>query len=311
MEFRDYYQVLGVDRAASADEIKRAYRKLARKYHPDVSKDPDAEKRMQAVNEAYAALSDPEKRVAYDQLGRGFREGQDFRPPPDWDAGFEFSSGRPGAQAGDFSDFFSSLFGDAGRGGRHGRFRMQGEDHHAKILIDLEDALHGTTRAVTLRVPGVDAQGHVAVRERTLNVKIPRGLSDGQQIRLTGQGSPGPGGGPPGDLYLEVRFRPHPRYRVEGRDIVQTVPVTPWELALGGAIQVATPGGTVEVRIPPASQTGRKLRLKGRGLPGATPGDLYLELQVVLPPADSDRARELYATMARELAFDPRRTAGG
>jgi len=312
MEFRDYYQVLGVERSASADEIKRAYRKLARKYHPDVSKAPDAEQRMQAVNEAYAALSDPEKRAAYDQVGRGFHAGQEFRPPPDWDAGFEFSfGGGPGGQAGDFSDFFSTLFGGMGGAGGQRGFRTHGEDHHAKIMIDLEDALHGATRAIALRVPTVDPRGHVAVRERTLHVKIPRGVADGQQIRLAGQGSPGLGGGPPGDLYLEVRFHPHPRFRVDGRDILQSVPVAPWELALGGAIEVATPGGTVQVKIPPGSQTGRKLRLKGRGIPGTTPGDLYLELQVVLPPADSDKARELYESMARELAFDPRRAAGG
>ncbi len=314
MEFRDYYQVLGVERGAGADEIKRAYRKLARKYHPDVSKAPDAEQQMKAVNEAYAVLSDPEKRAAYDQVGRGFHAGQDFRPPPDWDAGFEFSfggPGGPGGQAGEFSDFFESLFGAMGRGPRAGGFRRHGEDHHAKIVIDLEDSLRGATRGVSLRVPVMDEQGRVMVRERTLDVKIPRGIAEGQQIRLAGQGSPGLGGGPPGDLYLEVRFRPHPRYRVDGRDILVTVPVAPWELALGAPVRVDTPGGPVEVKVPPGSQTGRKLRLKGRGIPGATPGDLYLELQVVLPPADSDKARRLYETMARELAFDPRRSTGG
>lgn len=307
MEFRDYYQVLGVDRSASADEIKRAYRKLARKYHPDVSKAADAEQQMKAVNEAYAVLSDPEKRAAYDEVGRGMHAGQEFHPPPDWDAGFEFSFGGAGGQAGEFSDFFSTLFGDLGRGGRHAGFRARGEDHHAKIVIDLEDAYHGATRAVSLRVPSMDAQGRVTVRERTLQVRIPRGIADGQQIRLAGQGSPGLGGGAAGDLFLEVRFRSHPRYRVEGRDVYQTVPLAPWELALGATIPVTTPGGPVDVKVPPGSQPGRKLRLKGRGIPGAAPGDLYLELQVVLPPADSDKARRIYETMARELAFDPRR----
>jgi curved DNA-binding protein len=316
MEFRDYYSALGVGRDATADEIKRAYRKLARKYHPDVSKEPGAEQKMQEINEAWAVLSDPEKRAAYDQLGRNYRAGQEFRPPPDWDAGFEFSrAGDPfGAQAGDFSDFFASLFGGFGGGasrGGHERFRMRGEDHHAKVMIDLEDALHGATRQITLRVPSVDAHGRVAVRERTLNVRIPQGVRDGQQIRLAGQGMAGSGGGPAGDLYLEVRFRPHPRYRVDGRDIFETIPVAPWELALGATIKVPTPTGTVEVKVPPGSQTGRKLRLKGRGIPGNPPGDLYLVMEVVLPPADSERARKLYETMARELHFDPRRGLGG
>lgn len=316
MEFRDYYSALGVGRDATADEIKRAYRKLARKYHPDVSKEPGAEQKMQEINEAWAVLSDPEKRAAYDQLGRNYRAGQEFRPPPDWDAGFEFSRGADpfGAQAGDFSDFFASLFGGFGGGpsrGGHERFRMRGEDHHAKVMIDLEDALHGATRQITLRVPSVDAHGRVAVRERTLNVRIPQGVRDGQQIRLAGQGMAGSGGGPAGDLYLEVRFRPHPRYRVDGRDIFETVPVAPWELALGATIKVPTPTGTVEVKVPPGSQTGRKLRLKGRGIPGNPPGDLYLVMEVVLPPADSERARKLYETMARELRFDPRRGLGG
>lgn len=309
MEFRDYYQALGVARGASADEIKRAYRKLARKYHPDVSKEPDAQARMQEINEAWAVLADPEKRAAYDRLGRNFSAGQDFRPPPDWDAGFEFSGNRGSfGGGGDFSDFFSTLFGETGRGPQPGggRFRTRGEDHRAKILIELEDAYEGAERPVTLRVPDADAHGRVGVRERTLNVRIPKGVRDGQSIRLAGQGSSGIGGGPAGDLYLELRFAPHPRYRVEGRDVFVSVPVAPWEMALGASIKVATPSGTIEVQVPAGSQTGRKLRLKGRGVPGVPPGDLYLVLEVVLPSADSARARELYETMARELDFDPR-----
>lgn len=314
MEFKDYYQTLGVERGAPADDIKRAYRKLARKYHPDVSKEAGAEQKMQEINEAWAVLSDPEKRAAYDQLGRNFRAGQDFRPPPDWDAGFEFSSGAGpfGGDGGDFSDFFSTLFGGLGGAQRpgQGHFRTRGEDHHAKVMIDLEEALHGATRAFTLQSPAVDEHGRVQLHERTLNVKIPVGVRDGQHIRLAGQGKSGMGGGPAGDLYLEIRFKPHPRYRVDGRDIFETVPVTPWELALGGTIKVPTPSGPVEVKVPAGSQTGRKLRLKGRGIPGSPPGDLYLILEVVLPPADSGRARELYETMAQELAFDPRRGLG-
>ena len=309
MEFKDYYETLGVQRKAAQDEIKKAYRKLARKYHPDVSKEPDAETRMKEVNEAHAVLSDPEKRAAYDQLGQGNRAGQDFRPPPDWDAGFEFSGRGPGdAKAADFSDFFAELFGR--RGGEGARFHARGEDHHAKILLDLEDAYRGATRLITMRVPHVDDHGHVVLAERALEVRIPKGVHEGQVIRLAGQGSAGTGDGSAGDLYLEVHFKPHSRYRVEGRDVYATLPVAPWEAALGASVRYDVPDGAVDVRVPEASQTGRKLRLKGRGVPGALPGDLYLVLEVILPPARSVRARELYETMARELAFDPRRAEG-
>ncbi|MGJ7459229.1 DnaJ C-terminal domain-containing protein [Halomonas sp. RA08-2] len=313
MEFKDYYQVLGVAKSATADDIKKAYRKLARKYHPDVSKESDAEQRMQEINEAKAVLSDPEKRLAYDQLAQQYRSGQDFQPPPDWDAGFEFSGrGFEEADLGEFSDFFANLFGQGGRPGREGRgYQMRGEDRHAKVVIDLADAFHGATRGITLQVPQVDAQGRVVSREHTLSVRIPKGVKEGQHIRLSGQGSPGIGGGPAGDLYLEIHFSPDSRYRVEGRDVYQTVPVTPWEAALGASIETPTPSGGVKLKVPAGSQTGRRLRLKGRGIPGPEPGDLYVELEVVLPPADTDRARELYETMAHELAFDPRQRKGG
>lgn len=318
MEFKDYYQTLGVSRDATAEDIKKAFRKLARKYHPDVSKAPDAEARMQEVNEAYAVLSDPEKRAAYDQVGRGRQPGEDFRPPPHWDAGFEFSGGgfRPGDDTG-FSDFFSELFGrmGAGRtryhtgvppGGAAGRFRTRGEDHHAKVLLDLEDAFSGATRQITLRTPRLDAHGHTVVDDRTLNVHIPRGLHEGQVIRLSGQGAAGPGGGPAGDLLLEVHFRPHPRFQVDGRDLHATLPLAPWEAALGAEVPVPLPGGAVKVKIPPGTQSGRQLRLRGKGIPAEPPGDLRLTVQVVLPPAQTEKARRLYETMARELAFDPR-----
>ncbi|TLF52554.1 J domain-containing protein [Halomonas urmiana] len=313
MEFKDYYQVLGVEKTATTEEIKKAYRKLARQYHPDVSKESEAEQRMQEINEAKAVLTDPEKRLAYDQLGERYRSGQDFQPPPDWDAGFEFSGGGfEEADLGEFSDFFANLFGRGGRAGRGSRgYQMRGEDRHAKIVIDLEDAYHGATRAITLQVPRVDAQGRVLSREHTLNVRIPKGVKAGQHIRLAGQGGLGMGGGPAGDLFLEIHFTPDPRYRVEGRDVHQRVPVTPWEAALGASIETPTPLGVVKVKVPAGSQSGRQLRLKGRGIPGPEPGDLYVELEVVLPPADTDRARELYETMARELAFDPRRRRGG
>jgi len=309
LEFKDYYQTLGVAREATAEEIKKAFRKLARKYHPDVSKEANAEARMKDVNEAYAVLSDPEKRAAYDQLGRGRHAGEEFRPPPDWDAGFEFSGpGGFGGEGADFSDFFAELFGrQAGRGAR---FRARGEDHHAKILLDLEDAYRGGSRVVTLRVPRVDDEGRLTVTEHSLDVRIPKGVHEGQVIRLARQGSPGAGGGEPGDLYLEVHFNPHARYRVEGRDVYATLRVAPWEAALGATVRAALPDGEVDVRVPEGSQTGRKLRLKGRGIPAGQPGDLYLVLEVVLPPARTPKARELYQAMARELAFDPRHVPG-
>ena len=314
MEFKDYYQLLGVDRAATEADIKKAYRRLARKFHPDVNKAPDAQARMQEVNEAYEVLRDPQKRAAYDRVGRGWEGGQEFRPPPDWDAGFEFSGGpQDGGDLGGFSDFFEALFGHARRGGTPwagpGR-ALRGEDHHAKVLVSLEDAFRGATRTLTLQEAGLDAAGRVVTHERRLEVAIPRGIRPGQQIRLAGQGSPGPGGGPPGDLYLEVQFEPHPRWRVDGRDLVLTLPVAPWEAALGATVRVPTPEGTVEMAVPAGSQAGRKLRLKGRGIPGQPPGDLYVVLELVLPRAGSERARELYRQMARDLAFDPRAGMG-
>jgi curved DNA-binding protein len=307
VEYRDYYKALGVPREATIDEIKKAYRKLARKYHPDVSKEADAETRMREVNEAYAVLSDAEKRAAYDEVGRGYQPGQEFRPPPDWDAGFEFSGpGRSGAEAADFSDFFAELFGRMGRTERGGAFHMRGEDHHAKVLLEIEDAYAGAVRQISLRVPRIDAQGRMTVDTRTLNVKIPKGVREGQIIRLTGQGAPGMGEAKPGDLLLEVHFRPHARYRVDGRDLRFELPVAPWEAALGAVVPVEVPDGRLQVRIPAGAQSGRVLRVRGRGIPGEPPGNLLLEIRVVLPEATTPKAKELYETMARELAFDPR-----
>lgn len=308
VEFKDYYQTLGVDRDAAIPDIKKAYRKLARKYHPDISKEPDAALRMQEINEAKAVLTDPEKRAAYDQLGERYHAGQDFRPPPDWDAGFEFSGGGfEDIDLGEFSDFFANLFGRGGQRTHRGH-RMQGGDRHARIYVDLEDAYRGAVRTVTLHVPQTDAQGHVSVREHNLKVRIPKGIKEGQHIRLAGQGQPGIGGGEPGNLYLEVHFTPNPDYRVEGRDVFATLRVAPWEAALGAAIDVPTPSGQVHLKIPKGSQGGRKLRLKGRGLPGDEPGDLYFVLEVVLPPAHTDKARRLYESMARDMPFNPRQT---
>ena len=309
MEFKDYYTIMGVARDATQDEIKRAYRKLARKYHPDVSKEPDAEARFKELGEAYEVLKDPEKRAAYDQLGANWKAGQEFRPPPDWDAGFEFSGGY--ADSGAFSDFFESLFGRSGAGRPGGAtFHARGEDHHARILIDLEDAYHGATRTISLHAPQLDGQGHVRIREHTLSVRIPKGVRQGQHIRLAGQGTPGLGGGPAGDLYLEVEFKPHRLYRVDGRDLYLDLPLAPWEAALGAKVKVPTPEGVVDLTVPAGSAAGRKLRLKGRGIPGNPAGDLYVELQIALPPAETEAAREFYRTMQQELAFNPRSRLG-
>jgi curved DNA-binding protein len=307
VEYKDYYQTLGVEKSASADEIKKAYRKLVRKYHPDVSKHKDADSKTKEINEAYEVLGDAEKRTAYDELGTGRRAGQEFHPPPDWASAFG---------GGDMdSDFFSDLFAHVGRrsrgGGAGGGYQMRGEDIHATITVDLGDAYRGATRTITMRVPQRDPSGRVVTTDKSLDVKIPKGVLPGQQLRLAGQGHPGIGGGPPGDLYLEIQLKPDPRYRVEGANVYETVPVAPWEAALGAKITVPTPSGEVEVTVPPGSQTGRKLRLKGRGIPARPPGDLYLVLEVVLPPADNDKARQVYETMAREFAsFNPRARIG-
>lgn len=309
VEYKDYYKTLGLEKSASPEEIKKAYRKLVRQYHPDLSKHENATEKTKEINEAYGVLGDAEKRAAYDDLGRrGQQTREGFRPPPDWGSQYDFS----GAGT---EDVFADLFAHMGRRGRAGAgpgagFQMRGEDIHAAITIDLPDAYTGATRNIGLRVPVQHAQGHVAMQEKTLSVNIPKGVTPGQQLRLGGQGQPGIGGGPAGDLYLEIQYREDPRYRVDGANVYQTVPVTPWEAALGARISVPTPSGTVEVAVPAGSQAGRKLRLKGRGIPAATPGDLYLILEVALPPANSPRAKELYEQMAREMSFNPRNNMG-
>jgi curved DNA-binding protein len=318
LEFKDYYQTLGVARDAPADVIKKAYRKLARKYHPDISKEPDAGKRMAEINEAHTVLSDPEKRAAYDQLGQ-HQPGQDFRPPPGWDEGMEFSQHRrSAAESAEFSQFFSEIFGRMGREGPHARERSSdgsatypGNDHHARILLDIEDSFSGASRQLNLRAPKLDPKGYVVLEERTLNVKIPAGIREGQVIRLGGQGEPGIGNGKAGDLLLEVQFKPHPRLRADGRDLLLTLPLAPWEAALGAVIPVELPGGAINVRIPAGAGSGKmrekQLRVRGKGLPSDPPGDLYIDLRIVAPPADTPKAKELYEALAKETAFDARK----
>jgi curved DNA-binding protein len=265
MEFKDYYAIMGVSRDATPEQVKQAYRKLARKYHPDVSKEKDAEARFKEVGEAYEVLRDPEKRAAYDQLGSGPPPGQSFNPPPDWGTGFEFRGagnagpGEGGAAFGDASEFFESLFGRAaGRGGFGQRRRERGEDHHARVTVDLEASLEGATRSLTLNMPELDEQGRPHLRQRTLNVKIPRGIQAGQHIRLAGQGEKLPGETKAGDLFLEVGFAPHRLYRPDGRDLYLDLPVAPWEAALGASVPVPTPGGIVELKVPANSKAGAR-----------------------------------------------------
>lgn len=315
MKYKDYYEIMGISRDASQDEIKRAYRKLARKYHPDVSKEADAEAKFKELGEAYEVLKDPEKRAAYNQLGANWKSGQEFKAPPNWDEGFEFKGGGfTSGDAGAFSDFFEQLFGRTGfqtaSTEKHYGEHLHGQDSHAKIHIDLEDSYRGTTRNISLNTPEMNAQGQVQLKHRSLNIKIPKGIKPGQHIKLAGQGNPGFGAGHAGDLFLEIAFNKHPLYRVSEADVYLDLPVTPWEAALGAKVKVPTPEGAVDLKIPPNSRQGSKLRLAGRGLPAKVPGDFYVVLQLVLPPANSEAAKELYQKMQQALDFNPRHALG-
>ena len=321
MKFRDYYETLGVARGATEAEIKAAYRKLARKYHPDVNKEAGAEEQFKAVGEAYSVLKDTEKRAAYDRMGANWKNGQDFTPPPNWNEGFEYSDsnfggghgGFGGGYEGDQSEFFESLFG-RGRhrqGGRGGNPRQgmdfKGQDHHAKILIDLADAYNGAKRTIALHMPTQDANGHVSTQERKLDVSIPKGIKAGQNLRLAGQGGPGMGSGAAGDLYLEIDFHPNPIYRVDGKDVYLDLPLAPWEAALGTTVNIPTPAGsTLELKIPAGTATGRKMRLKQKGIPSKEAGDLYVVPNIVLPVADTDAQKEAYQSLEKAFDFNPR-----
>ena len=296
MQFKDYYDTLGVTRSASAEEIKRAYRKLARKYHPDVSKERNAEARFKDVQEAYEVLKDPDKRTAYDQLGRDYRSGQQFRPPPDWEQRFGFSGGQRFSDLNGFSDFFSSLFGEPGsRGagadaGAGHRGSAHSEADAGELEISVEEAFAGTKRRVTLQESG---------RPRSVDVQIPAGITDGQALRIAG-------GGHRPALIVRVRLRPHPLYVLQGKDVQIELPLAPWEAALGAKVAVPTLGGTVELTIPAGAQTGQKLRLRGRGLPGVPRGDQLVSIKLVTPVAETNQAREAYERMKRDFKFDPR-----
>ena len=282
MQYKDYYQVLGVARGAAADELKRAYRKLARKFHPDVSKEKNAESRFKEVQEAYEVLRDPEKRAAYDQLGRDYRPGQQFRPPPDWSQRFGHAGGQRFSDPNGFSDFFSTLFGGAAEG------PAPSSDADAGHLdITVEEAFTGTKRRVMLNEGG---------RSRAVDVQIPPGVSEGQPLRIAGSG----GGS---SLIFRIRLRAHPLYVLQGRDVQIELPLAPWEAALGARVAVPTLGGTVELTIPAGSQSGQKLRLRGRGFPG---GDQIVTIKLVIPAASSVQAKEAYERMRNEFSFDPR-----
>lgn len=317
MDFKDYYAALGVPAGAKPEVIKHAYRKLARKFHPDVSKEPNAEARFKDVAEAYEVLGDVERRAAYDQAAAGQAADQAFAPPPGWDNGFEFSERGQDDAGRSHSDFFEALFRrHAGHTAEAQRPREQaGANHHAKVSIALRDAYRGATRNIALRTPAADALGRVSLHTRQLEVQIPRGVRSGQQLRLRGQGEAGQGTRAAGDLYLEVEFAPDPLFSVAGGDVSLTLPVAPWEAALGASVSVPTPDGQVDLNVPSGSPDGRRLRLKGQGIPGATAGaeagHLYVRLAVVAPPAGDQAGQSAYRAMAAAFPnFQPRAGMG-
>ena len=329
MKYLDYYAVLGIARDASANDIKKAFRKLARQYHPDVNKSAGAEARFKEINEANEVLSDPEKRKRYDALGQNWKSGQDFTPPPGW-GGFEGASSGPGgipfdfggAQGGDFSDFFSSLFGDLGGAGRSARgrrggnpfagfggfgggaeaFTPRGRDFEANLALSLEELFSREPKSLTLQVPSGQPDGTVARRSKTFHVRIPPGATDGTRIRLSGQGEGG------GNLYLNLRVAPHPIFQLHGNDLDQTVPLAPWEAVLGAKIRIPTLEGPATLTIPPGTQGGARLRLAGKGLPDkhGSRGDIFVNLRIAVPDHPTAKEKALFEQLAKESSFQPR-----
>jgi curved DNA-binding protein len=325
MQFQDYYETLGVPKTASQEEIKKAYRKLSKKYHPDINKAKGAEDKFKQIGEAYEVLKDPEKRRKYDQLGHDFRGGEEFRPPPGWqNVDFNFRGTRQGEVPGAFSDFFEAFFGGAGAGraasgGRARRSpfsgggfdeddRRRGEAHEAEVTISLEDAYHGATKPISLQETTVDPDGGRKVEHRTFQVKIPPGTTDGTKIRLAGQGGKGLGGAPDGDLLLKVKLAAHPRFDVDGHDLKAVLPIAPWEAIFGAKVPLQTLDGEIQLKVPPHTQGGAKLRLKDKGLPkrGGERGHLTVELRIVVPTNLSDAERKLLEEWERLAKFDPR-----
>jgi curved DNA-binding protein len=311
MKYKDYYATLGVAKTASADEIKKAYRKLARKYHPDVSKEKDAKEKFQEVSEAYETLKDAEKRAAYDQLG-SYQPGQDFRPPPGWEQQFSHGQGGFSFDEVDLADLFAGLGGGGARGFRAGprarpNMPIPGEDYDVAVGITLEQAYSGTMLDLNLQVPEIDEHGRVKRVPHTFTARIPKGVTDGERLRLPGKGGKGMNGGRDGDLYLNISIAPHPLYRVSGRDLYLDVPLAPWEAVLGASVEIPTLGGSVRLKVRPGTQAGQQLRLAKRGLPKpGNEGDLYAIVQIAVPPSVSEQEKAAYDELAKVSTFDPR-----
>ena len=306
MKYKDYYRILGVARSATVEDIKKAYRKLAHKYHPDVSKDPEGEEKFKEVAEAYETLRNPEKRAAYDQLG-SYQPGQDFQPPPDW--GKQFGDSHFSFEDVDLADLFAGLAAGRHRAGPGtGQIRMPGQDYEVTADISLEEAYRGTEVELNLTVPEYDAKGLLHRVPRIFKVRIPKGATDGQRLRLAGRGGKGLNGGRDGDLYLNIALRPHPLFRVSGHDLYLDLPLAPWEAVLGATVEVPTLGGSVRLKVPPNTRAGQQLRLSRRGLPkpNGKEGDLFAIAQVVIPAATSERERELFRQLAEGSTFNPR-----
>ncbi|WP_108652814.1 DnaJ C-terminal domain-containing protein [Dongshaea marina] len=320
MEFKDYYQILGLKENATTDEIKKSYRKLARKYHPDLSKDSKTEEKFKEVGEAYEVLKDQEKRAEYDQLRAGGARRADgrFEPPPNWQSASGFSrGGYTQTDPQHFSDFFESMFGGGGYHGQaqgerraHHAFKMRGEDAQYKLALFLEEAYSGCEKQISFSIPEVNEQGAFSQRTKTLNVKIPAGVLQGQKIRLAGQGGAGIGGAENGDLYLEIDLAPHPVFTLKGKDLYLDLPVAPWEAVLGAEVTVPTLGGKLKLKVAPNSTNGQKLRLKGKGWSGHPEGDLYATLNITIPKSHSEEATRLYQQLAESETFNPRAALG-